>query len=228
MQQSTAILFFSRSASAEARQKRLFASSKANRKIYTAFISHTKRVLNETGLSHFILNEEQQFGSSFGQKLSNGLQSVFLKGFTKVIVVGNDCLQLDANTINTAASSLTTHNLVIGPTQHGGVYLIGVTQAGFTAIDFENIHWQSSSVFEELKNNEGIYSCKCLPFFAEINSWHDISGVKKYFSKLNHILKLITAIFSSLGKKSSYCFIRAYNFYKFSYTGIPPPPQFYF
>ena len=228
LQQSTAILFFSRSASAEARQKRLFAPYKANKKIYTAFISQTQKIINQTGLPHFILNEEQQLGNSFGQKLSNGIQSIFSKGFNNVIVLGNDCLQIDANTINTAASSLVAHNLVLGPTPQGGVYVIGVTHAGFAAIDFEQIPWQSPSVFEELKNIAGADSCKCLQVLADINTRYDVLGIKNYVSKQNRILKLITTILSSLVKKESYCFIIPYNFYKFQYTGIPPPQPFYF
>ena len=228
MQKSTAILFFSRSASAEARQKRLFAPYKANKKIYTAFISQTQKIINQTGLPHFILNEEQQLGNSFGQKLSNGIQSVFSKGFKNVIVLGNDCLQLDANTINIAASSLATHHLVLGPTPNGGVYLIGISKANFNVINFENIHWQSPSVFEELKNIAGPDSCKCLQVLADINTRYDVLGMKNYVSKQNRILKLIITILSSLVKKESYFFIIPYNFYKFQYTGIPPPQPFYF
>lgn len=228
MNQSTAILFFSRSASAEARQKRLFTSYKTNKNIYTAFISQTQKTINQTGLPHFILNEEQQCGNSFGQKLSHGIQSIFSKGYNNVIVLGNDCLQLDANTINTAASSLATHHLVLGPTLNGGVYLIGISKANFNVINFENIHWQSQSVFEELKNIDSTASCKSLPVLADINSRYDVLELKNYVSKQNTILKLITTFISSLVKKESYSFIIPYNFYKFHFTGIPPPTPFYF
>lgn len=226
MNNSTAILFFSRSAEKEARHKRLLTPYKANKKIYGAFIAHTEKVLKNTGLPYFIFDEQQQTGNSFGQKLCNGIKSVFTKGYAKVIVVGNDCLQLNAGTINNTANYLETDELVLGPSNSGGVYLIGITQCAFNAVNLENIHWQTSSVFKELKNIAVHFSHRCLSVLADINTRKELIQAQKYLRKFHRLLIYINSIITSLGNKQNQLYYKLSPCYTLSCSGISPPPYY--
>ena len=178
---TTAILFFSRTAAAEAKHKQVVKPYKTNKKIYTSLIANTKNILNNTGLPYFICDEKQQKATSFSQKLSDGIAAVFLKGYNNVIVVGNDCPQLNVASITSAADSLKTHDVVLGPSHNGGVYLIGMSKKTFYAVDFNKINWQTSSVFKDLKNITSSFVGKYLPVLAEVNTGYDLIQAKKYF-----------------------------------------------
>ena len=228
MTNDTAILFFSRTVASEATHKPVLAPLKANKKLYAAFIAHSHLALNESGLPYFIFDEHQQSGNSFAQKLYGGIQSVFLKGYANVIVVGNDCPGLNAGSITNAACSLKTNDLVLGPSKNGGVYLIGITQAAFATVHLENIQWQTSSVFEELKSITAPYLCSYLPVLADINTKNDLVEIKKYFGQFHKFVAFLISLVASLSANKKYFLYNILGCHRFVFAGIRPPPSFSF
>lgn len=128
-----------------------------------------------------VCDEQLQTGNSFAEKLSNAIASTFATGYSKLIVIGNDCPGLTKFIIEKAAADLESQGLVLGPTSKGGVYLIGLTAALFDKTAFEKIAWQTPSVFCELKafGVATVSGVACLPVLDDINSASDIISVAK-------------------------------------------------
>lgn len=115
-----------------------------------------------------------QQGSTFGEKLANAIDSVFQKGFQKIIVIGNDCLTLTSHQINKAASGLIDNDAVIAPTCKGGVYLLGITKSLFDKQGFINVRWQTSSTCQDLLTLMAGQQVFRLPIQDDVNSYVDL------------------------------------------------------
>ena len=141
---STAILFFSRTAVEEAASKTFNASVgvKGNRAISQCLITDVLTTLEASGLpvvSHF---STEQRGVDFGERLANAVESVYLQGYEKVIIVGNDCPFLSVPLLQQVNTQLNQQQLVLGPATDGGVYLIGIEKGFYQREDFLGLDWQ--------------------------------------------------------------------------------------
>ncbi len=158
----TAILLFSRSAEAEGQEKRIFSrkAKSAGKMLFQDLISNAHHRAKATGLPVFWIDEHNQVGANFGQRIANAFESVYKQGYTKVIAIGNDCPDLNTHILLEAAEKLNKHKLVLGPTQDGGSYLIGMQKDAFQKENFEVLPWQTASLYQALANS-------CLSAFGE-------------------------------------------------------------
>lgn len=136
-----ALLLFSRSAHAEARHKR-FATGSHNYTLLQALIKHARQQAQRSGLPYLQHTEREQVGRTFGEKLRYSIQSVFAQGSQSLIVMGNDCPRLSAATLQRIARDLQKHDMVLGPSQNGGLYFIALRKNAFQASLFEALPWQ--------------------------------------------------------------------------------------
>ena len=118
---------------------------------------------------YFIFNENNQVGSTFGEKLSNSIQELYNKGFQKVLVIGNDCPSLNLSILKKALVLLQTNAIVVGPNFNGGLYLIGINQNQFNIESFKNVNWQSSHTYFTFKK---AFKTTVL----ELKSLHDLNN----------------------------------------------------
>lgn len=64
----------------------------------------------------------------------------------KIVVIGADCPLLGNDQLNQAFDELDNHDVVIGPSEDGGYYLIGMRGQCFPI--FDNIAWSTESVLD--------------------------------------------------------------------------------
>ena len=186
--QHTAILFFSKTSSAEAEGKKLAAAKRQTKAIAQVFIKNTRQILRSLDLPVFTISEQLQRGDSFGERLQNAFQDIFDKGFTNVIAVGNDCLTLNKNHIQHAIQALETTPSVLGPTTDGGVYLLGFQKEYFDASELKSIHWQTGNVSKELLQNKG-NQCITLDILSDIDTVNDlIKAIKDISTNIKTLL----------------------------------------
>ena len=114
-----------------------------------------------------------QRGEDLGARMKNAFSDAFKLGIEKVILIGTDCPELDFNSIHQAFASLDTADLVLGPAEDGGYYLIGMKkQSDFL---FEGITWSTSLVFSQTiakAENQGMIVAR-LPVLADIDTLED-------------------------------------------------------
>ena len=67
-----------------------------------------------------------QRGRGLGEKMTNAFETVFSLGYSKVIMIGSDSIEIEADHLKHAFDYLDNYDIVIGPAQEGGYYLIGM------------------------------------------------------------------------------------------------------
>ena len=90
-----------------------------------------------------------QRGDGFGERLLTTAQDLFACGFSSVCLIDSDSPTVPREAFAVAVDALQQpgDRIVLGPSQDGGYYLIGMKYA-HTA-PFENITWSTASVFAE-------------------------------------------------------------------------------
>jgi rSAM/selenodomain-associated transferase 1 len=88
--------------------------------------------------------KHQQEGIDLGIRMQHAFKNSFDTGYKKVIIVGSDLYDLTPNHINEAFNKLDTNDVVIGPAEDGGYYLLGMKTLHPNI--FENKDWGTSSV----------------------------------------------------------------------------------
>jgi len=87
------------------------------------------------------LQEQQDLGS----RMNHAIKSEMENGFQNIIIIGSDCLEINPQHIQKAFLSLKTNDIVIGPAEDGGYYLIGLKS--LIPDIFKNKKWSTDTVF---------------------------------------------------------------------------------
>lgn len=97
--------------------------------------------------SEFLLPGVQtidQADGDLGQRLADATSSIFQLGYRNVILLGSDCATLTQGDLRKGLAALSAVDVVIGPAQDGGYYLLGMTR--YEASLFESIDWSTERV----------------------------------------------------------------------------------
>lgn len=224
---TTAILLFAQSEKIESTIKPIASCSKRNVFLWKKMNSMVLKTIKKTELPYFISDENNQVGSTFGEKISDAVQAIFAKGFEKVIMVGNDCVELKAQHLLQAEINLKTTNLVLGEDFSGGAYLIGVTKSNFKADLFQAIPWQTKVVLSALKT---LYENQSIAYLPCLNDCNDAFDFKKAIHKLSfsNSLRNILLSFLCSNKVQDYFETRFVSYdYQWLNFNKGPPFQFY-
>jgi len=82
-----------------------------------------------------------------GQRLVRAFAEAFAKGAQRVAVIGSDCPAITPADIELAWSVLGTSDAVLGPSQDGGYWLIGLREPRPTL--FQSIDWSTDKVLNQ-------------------------------------------------------------------------------
>jgi uncharacterized protein len=84
-----------------------------------------------------------------GARLVNAFRDGFKSGAERVVIIGSDAPDIANEDIESAWAALGDNDVVVGPAEDGGYWLIGL-KSEQPAL-FEKISWSSGSVFEQTK-----------------------------------------------------------------------------
>jgi rSAM/selenodomain-associated transferase 1 len=90
-----------------------------------------------------------QAGGALGERLAQAFARHFADGAGRAIIVGTDCPGVDRRHVTEAFAALDAHDIVLGPTQGGRVYLIGLREPQPAL--FRGVDWSSAAVQAQLK-----------------------------------------------------------------------------
>ena len=215
MTNKTAILIFANSAKAEGLNKPFPHAAVLFQELNTQIEAKVK----QTKLPYFIVSETQQIGNTFGERFTNAIQSVFNKGFDNVITVGNDTPHLKVSHINSAYKKLKTNTLVLGPSQDGGFYLMGISKEQFNAKQFKTLPWQSSKLRQRITNLLSLKSIKVslLETLTDIDTFSDAKKITDSFRSISTLIKsILLLIITSAKAKTTHIF----QFLKLNLTAL--------
>ncbi|MGO8878002.1 MAG: TIGR04282 family arsenosugar biosynthesis glycosyltransferase [Desulfomonilaceae bacterium] len=89
----------------------------------------------------------RQTGVGLGAKMYQAFQDAFEEGCARVVVIGADILGISESILGGALDCLAEHDLVLGPANDGGYYLLGL-RAPQPEL-FREISWGSGEVLRE-------------------------------------------------------------------------------
>jgi len=162
------------------------------RAIYLQLLQHTLEITRGLSFRKFIYyadevsdydlwsvpgyTKRKQNGNDLGERMLNSFKELFDQGFTRIIIIGSDCLQLQTENLQEAVALLESNVAVIGPASDGGYYLLGLTKL-YPEL-FLNKPWSTDQVFAKTIddfNNQGI----TYALLKELSDIDDISDLEE-------------------------------------------------
>lgn len=166
------LLIFTRYPEANKAKTRLIpelgATGAANlqKKLTEKVVAEGKKLISRTSVSlaiHFSGGDEakmrtwlgplhyvRQKDGDLGRKMQNGFRHSFANGTHAAILIGSDIPEIEDSLLDQAFIALQAGKVVIGPSEDGGYYLIGLADSQaeqLLHLLFENIPWSTNDVF---------------------------------------------------------------------------------
>ncbi|MGY8770421.1 MAG: TIGR04282 family arsenosugar biosynthesis glycosyltransferase [Pirellulales bacterium] len=113
-------------------------------------------------------NLQPQAEGDLGQRMHHYFATAFEAGAKQVVLIGTDSPDLPAEYIDKAFTLLNQADVVIGPSDDGGYYLIGMSQLHSEV--FDDIPWSTETVFDATVQRLDQHA---IPF-RELPMWYDI------------------------------------------------------
>ena len=128
-----------------------------------------------------IYQKHQQFGDDLGIRMLNAFKNGFEAGYKKVMIIGSDLYDLSEKNIEKAFVALDTNDVVIGPAEDGGYYLLGMNALQENV--FKNKEWGTASVRKDTLKDLSDKKVKVLAFKNDIDIYEDILDIPEIMSK---------------------------------------------
>jgi len=127
-----------------------------------------------------------QEGIGLGEKMQNAFKKGFEDGYEKIILIGSDLPDISPEIIQEGFDSLEKDEVVFGPAEDGGYYLVGMTKP-FDFI-FQNKQWSTESLFEKtmLELKEKKIKVSLLQTLNDIDTFEDLKTSKFYNNEKFH------------------------------------------
>ncbi|MHC4090496.1 MAG: TIGR04282 family arsenosugar biosynthesis glycosyltransferase, partial [Planctomycetota bacterium] len=109
-----------------------------------------------------------QGAGDLGDRLDRCLRRAFDDGAERVICIGTDSPTMPAQTLDQAQHLLDRADLVLGPCQDGGFYLLGL-RAPAKGL-FERVRWGGPHVADRVSRNAARLGLRV----AELDPWYDL------------------------------------------------------
>lgn len=156
--------------------------------VYNRLLQHTHSITEKLPVTKFVYYADEiiiddlwngfekriQRGKDLGERMQNAFAELFESGFTKVSIIGSDCLELNTEILQEAFESLNKADLVIGPVIDGGYYLLGTNR--LIPELFINKIWSTDSVFIDTLTDAAVHrlAVHLLPMLNDIDNETDL------------------------------------------------------
>lgn len=138
-----------------------------------------------------------QSGATLGERLGDTLARL-LSRFSPVVMIGSDGPDLPAAFLTRAFDLLRDRNdVVLGPANDGGYYLIGMRSMQPTL--FERIDWSTDAVAQQTRERAGEAALN----LVELPQWHDLDTVADLRALVDPGAPLTRAFVAGLNAKET-------------------------
>jgi rSAM/selenodomain-associated transferase 1 len=174
---------------------------KAALEVYIKLLEHTESVLQKIKTDKCVwysvsvrqngiwpddsYQKKAQFGNDLGERMLHAFQDAFDNNYEKVIIIGSDLYDLQPKHIEEAIKALDTNDVVIGPAQDGGYYLLGMKTLHKKAFAPKN--WGTETVLSATLNDLDDQTIQLLETLNDIDHAEDLvpyAVFKKYLYKI--------------------------------------------
>ncbi|WP_299105313.1 TIGR04282 family arsenosugar biosynthesis glycosyltransferase [uncultured Tenacibaculum sp.] len=156
--------------------------------IYKFLLNHTKEVTQNLNCDKAVYysvkirendiwststyQKHAQFGVDLGIRMQNAFEQAFEKKYEKVLIIGSDLFDLKEKHIEEAFEMLDSNDVVIGPAEDGGYYLLGMKTL-YSSV-FHNKQWGTSTVRQDTLNDLQNVSVHLLETLNDVDVFDDI------------------------------------------------------
>ncbi|MCG2459898.1 TIGR04282 family arsenosugar biosynthesis glycosyltransferase [Flavobacteriaceae bacterium F89] len=167
--------------------------------VYNFLLSHTVKITEninaakEVYYSNEIWEEDiwdntfyrkkLQVGKDLGERMLNAFQQGFENGYKKIVIIGSDIFNLSGSDIENAFLHLDHVDLVIGPAEDGGYYLLGMNAMNSKV--FQNKNWGTDTVLNDTLTDLKNKKVQLLETKNDVDRYEDIKDVAVF----QHFLK---------------------------------------
>jgi rSAM/selenodomain-associated transferase 1 len=126
--------------------------------------------------------KELQHGNDLGAKMKNAFDKVFDENYSKAVLIMPDCPKMTDTLLDKAFRALDTNDFVLGPTNDGGYYLIGMKNLHPEV--FDNKTYGTDHVLDDainVINSLGKTYFK-LPALTDVDMEEDLGKLRKMIS----------------------------------------------
>ena len=129
--------------------------------------------------------KKQQKGDNLGERMKMAFEQGFAHGYKNIIIIGSDMYDLNTQDLDIAFSKLENNDLVIGPAQDGGYYLLGMKK--MHAAVFENKNWGTNTVLIDTLENLKNEKVQQLDIRNDVDYFEDIKDIAVFKPFLKHL-----------------------------------------
>lgn len=147
-------------------------------------VFYSQEVISEDLWEANIFQKQRQSVGDLGEKMQAAFHWGFSKGYTKIVLIGSDLIDLTALDIKTAFTELDTHKTVFGPARDGGYYLIG--QSAMNTALFKDIPWSTEKVLAKSTEPLSPGSYSLLAYKNDIDCLEDLAEHPIFTSFIPH------------------------------------------
>ncbi len=115
-----------------------------------------------------------QKGSDLGERMKNAFINGFKKGYERIVLIGSDLPDINATHIQNGLNALNHSEVVFGPAEDGGYYLVGMSKMNSQI--FEKKPWSQSNLLEKTLHelDQLNVSVSILDMLNDIDTYEDL------------------------------------------------------
>jgi rSAM/selenodomain-associated transferase 1 len=142
------------------------------------FVFYDERIVNNDGWAEDLFYKRKQSGVDLGARMQHAFEKLFEVGYQKCIIIGSDLFDLTAHHVQEAFQKLDNADVVLGPAEDGGYYLLGLKKVIPSV--FINKHWGTSSVLTDTLKDLENHQVECIETLNDIDTFEDLEKSKYY------------------------------------------------
>jgi uncharacterized protein len=172
--------------------------------IYQALLDHTLAVVQSTPYRKVLMVDPPERAADaaewapgmddyigqavgdLGERMYRAVETGFSNGAKKILLLGCDCPQISKDSVISTFNALDRCDVVLGPTDDGGYYLLGLKEAHPSL--FRDIPWSTGNEFEKTLNilKFQTLSYISLDAFSDVDTQEDFNRVR-HLEPLKHL-----------------------------------------
>ena len=121
-----------------------------------------------------------QKGANLGERMHNAFLKGFQDGYERIVLIGSDLPDISATHINNGLEALKSSEVVFGPAEDGGYYLIGLSKMVNSV--FTNKPWSQSRLLKktlaQIRDSNITFST--LETLNDIDTFEDLAASEFY------------------------------------------------
>ena len=130
-----------------------------------------------------VYQKKMQWGDDLGERMHHAVKAGLEAGYKRVVLIGSDLYDLSTTDLEQAFDALNTNEVVLGPAEDGGYYLLGMTR--LIPEVFENKEWGTATVLKDTLANLTDKNTHLLVTKNDVDTLEDIQNHPAFQPFLN-------------------------------------------